>query len=71
MTAEVVTEMSNVCELPTRKDIEEVLRPLGGEATEDIFKATVVSDFTKEGRKLNPNWWEITKRNLIEWSKKG
>jgi hypothetical protein len=24
-----------------------------------------------QGRKLRADWWEITKRNLIEWSKKG
>jgi hypothetical protein len=57
-------------EIPTREDVERILRPLGGEVTEDVFKAAVAVDFAKKGRMLNPNWWEITKRNLIEWSKK-
>jgi hypothetical protein len=64
------TESSDA-EIPTREDIERVLRPLGGEATEDVFKAAVVDDYTEKGRKLKIGWWEITKRNLIEWSKKG
>ena len=58
-------------EIPTREDVERVLRPRGGEASEDVFKAAVVADFAEKGRTPNPNWWEITKRNLIEWSKKG
>lgn len=58
-------------EVPTKEDVEKILRPLGGASDEDHFKAAVVATFTREGRTLNPNWWEITKRNLIEWSKKG
>jgi hypothetical protein len=58
-------------EIPTREDVGKILHPLGGEADEDVFKAATVATFTKEGRTLNPNWWEITKKNLIEWSKKG
>lgn len=58
-------------EIPTREEVKQILRSLGGEADEDVFKAAVVVDFAKRGRTLNPNWWEITKRNLIEWSKEG
>ncbi len=57
-------------EVPTTEEIEKILRPLGGEAHEDFFKAAVVATFTKEGRTLNTNWWEIIKRKFGEWSKK-
>ena len=58
-------------EIPTREDIEKILWPLGGEADEDTFKEAVGDFFKKEKRPLRADWWEITKRNLIEWSKKG
>lgn len=51
-------------EVPTKEDVEKILRPLGGALDEDAFKAAVVATFTREGRTLNPNWWD-----LIEWSK--
>src|SRR3990172_6815574 len=50
-------------EIPSREDIEKILRLLGGESDEDVFKAAVVTTFTKEERTLNSNWWEITKKN--------
>lgn len=54
-------------EVPTKEDVERVLHRLGGETTEDVFKAAVVVDFEKKGLTLKPNWWEITKRNFVEW----
>ena len=58
-------------ENPTKEEVEQILRSRGGEAKEDVFKADVTAKYAKEGRELSPNWWEITKRKLIEWSKKG
>lgn len=63
-------EEDPISEIPTKEDVERVLRPFRGEATEDVFKAAVVVDFAKKGRTLKPNWWEITKINFVEWSKK-
>ena len=58
-------------ESPTREDIEKILRPLGGEADEDTFKEAIEDFFQNEKRPLRADWWEITKKNLIEWSRKG
>jgi hypothetical protein len=58
-------------EIPSRDYVERILRLLGGEADENKFKRTIEAAFAKEGRMLSPDWWIITKKNLIEWSRKG
>ena len=56
-------------EYPSREDAIKILRPLRGEAHEDAFKVAVETSFAKEGRTLSPDWWEVTKKNMLEWSK--
>ena len=56
-------------EYPSREDAIKILRPLRGEAHEDAFKVAVETSFAKEGRTLIPGWWEVTKKNMLEWSK--
>jgi hypothetical protein len=53
----------------TRDDIEAIMRNFVGEVHEDDLKDAVESTFAKQGRKLQPDWWEVTKINLKEWSK--
>lgn len=57
-------------ESPIREEVESVLRNIGREVHEDVLKKTLETAFVKSGRKLRPDWWKITKKNLIEWSKK-
>ncbi|HPC33900.1 MAG TPA: hypothetical protein PLG94_17515 [Smithellaceae bacterium] len=58
-------------EIPSRNEIEAIMRNIGREVHEDILKETVKTVFATQKRKLRPDWWEITKKNLEEWSKKG
>ncbi len=58
-------------EIPSKEEIERALRSVGGEADEDTLKEAIEDFFEKEERKLRMDWWEIAKRNLIEWAKKG
>lgn len=61
-------------EVPTREEIEKILRgiaPKGIEIDEGTLKSAVERTFSSDGRPLKPGWWEITKINLMEWSKKG
>lgn len=57
-------------ETPSKEEIEKILRSVGGETDENTFKEEIKDFFEKEKRTLRPDWWEITKKNLIEWSKK-
>ena len=59
---------------PTREDVEKILReiaPKGKEIDEEVLKRRIEFAFAREKRKLKPGWWEITKRNLVEWTEKG
>lgn len=58
-------------EIPTREEIEKIMRIIGREVQENVFKQALEADFAQQGRKLQADWWEITKENLIEWSRKG
>jgi len=60
--------------IPTEEEIKAIYREIakpGEEKPENLLKEAVEKKFARQGRKLRANWWEITKRNLIEWSKKG
>lgn len=57
-------------ETPSKEAVENILRSAGGEADEDTLKEAIEDFFEKEKRTLRPDWWEITKKNLLEWSKK-
>jgi hypothetical protein len=62
------------CYLPTREEVKNILSgiaPKGKEVDEEALKRAIEFSFASEKRKLKPDWWEITKRNLVEWSKKG
>ena len=56
--------------IPTKEELEMILRRnalMGKEIDENVFKSTVETDFTSNGRKLHPDWWEIIKRKFKEW----
>ena len=64
----------SVAAIPTEEEIKAIYREIakpGEEKPENLLKEAVEKKFARQGRKLRANWWEITKRNLIEWSKKG
>lgn len=57
--------------IPSRQEIESKIRDMGGEVHRAALKAAIKADYAKNGQYLNPDWWTITERNLMEWSKKG
>ena len=59
---------------PTREEVEKILReiaPKGKEIDEELLKRRIEFAFALEKRTLKAGWWERTKINLVEWSKKG
>ena len=61
-------------EIPTGDEIEAIYREVAKsreEIPENLMKEAVERKFARQDRKLRGDWWKITKRNLIEWSKKG
>lgn len=61
-------------EIPTSEEVEKNLYkidPKRNGIDEEALKRAIEFSFASENRKLKPDWWEITKRNLVEWSKKG
>jgi len=59
---------------PTRGDVEKILReiaPKGKEIDEEVLKRRIEFAFALEKRTLKLGWWEETKKNLVEWSKRG
>lgn len=59
---------------PTKSDVEKILReiaPKGKEIDEEVLKRRIEFAFALENRTLKLGWWERTKKNLVEWSKKG
>jgi|GEM_PF-5978359 len=62
------------CWLPTREEVKNILSgiaPKGKEVDEETLKRAIEFSFASEKRMLKPDWWETTKMNLVEWSKKG
>lgn len=57
-------------EIPTREEIEKILITIGREAHVDVLENALESYYAKERRTLSPDWWEVTKKNLDEWTKK-
>ena len=60
-------------EIPTREEIEKILEKIAHdrrEVNEDLLKSSIEVTFKLENRMLMPGWWEITKRNLTEWSRR-
>ena len=62
------TVHSSDAEIPSREEIEKVMRTIGREVRENVLKVEVEAYFVQQGRKLQAGWWEITKGNLIKWS---
>jgi hypothetical protein len=61
-------------EIPTKAEIQTICREIAKpweEIPENLLKEAVEKKFARQGRKIRADWWEVTKRNLIEWSKKG
>lgn len=61
-------------EIPTKDEIEAIYREIaksGEKISEKILKEAIERKFARQDRKLRGVWWEITRGNLIEWSKKG
>ena len=58
-------------EIPTKDEIQTICRQIARPG-EDIaitrLKTDVEKEFQKQGRKLHPDWWETTKKNLRIWS---
>ncbi|KAF0159549.1 MAG: hypothetical protein FD159_490 [Syntrophaceae bacterium] len=71
MTKEHKESESPDSEIPSRNEVEAAMRNIGKQVHEDILKETLNAVFTNQGRKLRKDWWEVTKKNLEEWSKKG
>jgi hypothetical protein len=64
----------SVAAIPTEEEIKAIYREIAKpweEIPENLLKESVEKKFARQGRKLRADWWEITKRNLIAWSKKG
>ncbi|KAF0159548.1 MAG: hypothetical protein FD159_489 [Syntrophaceae bacterium] len=60
-------------EIPTREEIKKILgeiAPEGREVDEDSLKSRIEVTFKLKNRMLMPDWWEITKKNLLDWSNK-
>ena len=69
-----LTQVASNGEIPTREDIENILSgiaPKKIEVDEEALKHAIEFSFASEKRKLKLDWWKITKKNLVEWSKKG
>ena len=67
------TSESSDGEIPTEEEIKAIYREIakpGEEVFENRLKEAVRKIFDRQGRKLRSDWWNITKRNLVEWSKK-
>lgn len=63
----------SVAAIPTEEEIKSIYREiakLGEEKPEHLLKEAVEKKFVRQGRKLRTDWWDITKKNLVEWSKK-
>lgn len=71
MTKEYKESESPDSEIPSRSEVEATMRNIGKQVHEDVLKETLNAVFTNQGRKLRKDWWEVTKKNLEEWSKKG
>ncbi|MEW6326065.1 MAG: hypothetical protein AB1487_00465 [Thermodesulfobacteriota bacterium] len=73
-TKTTLAKASSNGEIPTREKIGKILgeiAPRGKEIDEEVLKSAIKITFALDGRKLRPDWWEVTKKNLDEWSKKG
>jgi hypothetical protein len=60
-------------EMPARDEIQAICREIakpGEEIPENLLKEAVAKKFARQGRKLRADWWDITKKNLVEWWKK-
>lgn len=69
-----LTQAASSGELPAKNVVENILHkidPKRNEIDEDVLKRAIEDFYASEDRKLNPDWWELTKINLIEWSTKG
>ena len=69
-----VKNEDSIGEIPTKEEIEMSYRRIaqvGKEIDENSLKGAIEMDFTSKGRRLKTDWWEITKKNMEEWSKKG
>ena len=61
-------------EIPTREEVKKILSrivPKGKEIDEEDLEHAIELTFELEKRTLKSDWWEITKTNMVEWSKKG
>jgi hypothetical protein len=69
-----VKNEDSIGEIPIKEEIEMSYRRIaqvGKEIDENFLKGAIEMDFMSKGRRLKTDWWEITKINLEEWSKKG
>ncbi|MEW6185006.1 MAG: hypothetical protein AB1585_04610 [Thermodesulfobacteriota bacterium] len=62
-----------VGEIPTQEEIIRICRvvaPKDQEIRGELLKRSIEKYFDINGRDLQSGWWEITKKNMMEWSKK-
>lgn len=61
-------------EILTRDEIQAIYRKIAKPWEEipiNLLKEAIEKECAKQGRKLRIDWWEITEKNLVAWSKKG